>query len=226
MINTLFSQNRYSFFNIDIFKEFPSDISSLIEENKIQLRLKKGQILFHEDTIPNGVYILKIGKLKKYTKGLNGKEHIFYLMKENEILGHHTILCDEKYSHSAACLTDCLLYLLPKDFFLSIIKNNNAIAYCFLKNISHEFGVFINNSKILAQYNVRERTALSIIKLHEFFDTNIQLSRKDHSNIVGTSVESLIRVLHDFKEEAIIEINKNIISIINMDKLIKATNFS
>ncbi|WP_109098436.1 Crp/Fnr family transcriptional regulator [Aquimarina sp. AU58] len=227
MINTLFSHERYSFMSSDIFEMIPDDVSSFIEENIIPIRLKKGQVLFYEGTIPSGVYILKKGKIKKYATGLNGKEHIFYLIRENGILGHHNLLCKEKYSHSAACLTDCLFHLIPKEIFFSIIENNQEILHSLLKNISHEFGVFINNSKILAQHSVRERTALSILRLDEFFEEKgcFNLSRKDHSNLVGTSIESLIRVLHDFKKEQIIEIEKNTIIIKDTKKIITAANF-
>ncbi|WP_024771793.1 Crp/Fnr family transcriptional regulator [Aquimarina macrocephali] len=201
-----------------------------MKKKKTVLKLKKGQVLFHEGSIPTVVYILKQGKVKKYATGLNGKEHIFHLVGENRILGHHNILCNETYSHSAACLTECTFYLIPKHIFFSIIENNRDMLNRLLQNISHEFGVFLNNSKILAQHSVRERTALSIIKLEEFFneesimDVGVKLSRKDHSNIVGTSIESLVRVLHDFKEERIIEIQENVIMVKDMEKLISITN--
>ncbi|WP_081802061.1 helix-turn-helix domain-containing protein [Aquimarina atlantica] len=52
----------------------------------------------------------------------------------------------------------------------------------------------------------------------------MKLSRKDHSNIVGTSIESLVRVLHDFKEEGVIEIKENAMIIKDMEKLIGITN--
>ncbi|WP_103072592.1 Crp/Fnr family transcriptional regulator [Aquimarina sediminis] len=227
MINSLFSHKRYSFIGFDIYKIIPDDILFSITENIIPMNLKKGQVLFYEGTIPNGVYILKKGKIKKYATGLRGKEHIFYLLKENGILGHHNLLSKEVYSHSAACLTDCLFHLIPKEIFLSMIENNQEIFFSLLKNMSHDFGVFISDSKIMAQYNVRERTALSIMKLDEFFDENdgFKLSRKDHSNLVGTSVESLIRVLHDLKNEEVIDIKKSKIIIRNIKKLIRVANF-
>ncbi|WP_024773141.1 Crp/Fnr family transcriptional regulator [Aquimarina macrocephali] len=227
MINTLFPHKRYSFMSSNIFEMIPDNISSLIEENIIPIKLKKGQVLFYEGTIPSGVYVLKKGKIKKYATGLNGKEHIFYLIRENEILGHHNLLCKEVYSHSAACLTDCLLHLIPKEIFLSIIEDNQEILQGLLRSISHEFGVFISNSKIMAQHSVRERTALSILRLDEFFEEKgcFKLSRKDHSNLIGTSIESLIRVLHDFKKEQIIDVEKNTILIKDTKKLITVANF-
>lgn len=230
MISALFPNKQYSFINESFLQCLPDDVLEIIEEKKTVLKLKKGQVLFHEGSIPTVVYILKKGKVKKYTTGLNGKEHIFHMVRENRILGHHNILCNETYSHSAACLTDCIFYLIPKNIFFSIIENNRSMLDHLLQNISREFGIFLNNSKILAQHSVRERTALSIIKLEEFFNeeaimsAGVKLSRKDHSNIVGTSIESLVRVLHDFKEEGIIEIKENIIIIKDMEKLISITN--
>ncbi len=226
MINTLFPYKRYSFINEPVMENLPKNILDQIEENKTVLNLKKRQVLFHEGTIPMGIYVLKTGKVKKYTQGVNGKEHIFYLIKENEIFGYHSLLSEETYSHSAACLTDCTFELIPKKIFYWVIENDSEILHRLLKSISHEFGVFIINSKILAQHSVRERTALSIIKLEQFFNDHcIKLSRRDLSNIVGTSIESLVRVLHDFKEEEVIDIKESMITIKDMKKLIAITNF-
>ena len=36
-----------------------------------------------------------------------------------------------------------------------------------MQNLSHEFGVFVHFSKILAQYNVREKTALALLIINE-----------------------------------------------------------
>ncbi len=227
MINTLFPCKRYSFANDTILVDLPNDMTSLIEERKISMKLKKGQVLFYEGTIPTGVYVLKTGKVKKYSTGLNGKEHIFYLAKENEIVGHHCLLSKETYAHTTACLTDCEFDLIPKEVFLSMIENDHEMLHRLLKSISHEFGVFTNNTRILAQHSVRERTALSIIKLERFFDNDgcIKLSRKDHSSLVGTSIESLVRTLHDFKEEGAIELRESIIITKDIEKLVKASNF-
>ncbi len=228
MINILFPHKRYSFTNENVLQELPNDITDLIEKTKITLRLKKREVLYHEGTTPIGLYLLKHGKIKKYNCGIEGKQHIFYLVKENEILGHHSLISREPHSGSAAALVDCELDIIPKDVFFDILDSNASILNRLLKSMAHEFGVFTNNSRILAQHSVRERCAISIIKLKEFYGNNeegFKISRKDHSNIVGTSVESLVRVLHDFKEEGLITINENQIIIIDPSQLVKTSNF-
>jgi len=173
--------------------------------------------------------LIRTGKVKKYSTGIDGKEHIFYLAKEGEIIGHHELIAEETYSSSSACLTDCIINCIPQKAFLQILEDNPDIKNRLLKSMAHEFGVFINNSRILTHHNVRERCAISIIKLKEFFgidsdDEGFKISRKDHSNIVGTSVESLVRVLHDFKEEKVIRISENSIYITDVNKLVEICN--
>lgn len=98
-------------------------------------------------------------------------------------------------------------------------------------NLIRSLIAFTHNAHIIANYSVRERTALSLINLDDFFtklsysDGFIDLSRMNHSNIIGTSVESLVRILHDFKVENLIEVDKSKIKVLNKQGLIKASGF-
>jgi CRP/FNR family transcriptional regulator len=47
----------------------------------------------------------------------------------------------------------------------------------------------------------------------------INLSREDMANFVGTATETLIRLLKDFKEEAIIESQARKITVLDRNKL-------
>jgi CRP/FNR family transcriptional regulator len=67
---------------------------------------------------------------------------------------------------------------------------------------------------------VRERLAFALLILGDVYDKEeINLTREDLANFVGTATETLIRLLKDFKEEGIIEIHTRKLEIINKDKL-------
>jgi len=82
-----------------------------------------------------------------------------------------------------------------------------------MKNLSHEFGVLVNFIATFTQKTVRERVALTLLILQEKFKDDINendeiqivLTRADFANIVGTAVATLVRLLHDFKEENLIQ---------------------
>ena len=99
------------------------------------------------------------------------------------------------------------------------------------RNLSHEFGVFVHLTKILAQYNVRERTALMLLIVNEKFlsggslDAVITLSREEMASMVGTAKENLVRVLREFREENIISTKGHGIIIRDFDALMHLSNY-
>jgi CRP-like cAMP-binding protein len=51
---------------------------------KVTLSFKKGQVIFEEGDFPEGVFLLKKGKIKKHVAANFNKTHLFYICKENE----------------------------------------------------------------------------------------------------------------------------------------------
>ena len=52
----------------------------------------------------------------------------------------------------------------------------------------------------------------------------INLTREDLANIVGTATETLIRLLHDFKEEKLIQTQGRKIRVLDSQKLMRVAN--
>jgi CRP/FNR family transcriptional regulator len=63
-----------------------------------------------------------------------------------------------------------------------------------------------------AQRTVRERLAITLLKLKDTYGMDyaeegpieINLTREDLANMVGTATETLIRLLHEFKEDGLL----------------------
>jgi len=84
---------------------------------------------------------------------------------------------------------------------------------------------------VLSQRTVRERVALNLLILHDKYkvddsaNTYIMLSRSDLANMAGTVVETLARVLHDFKHDQLISTDGRKIQLLNIERLIQVANF-
>lgn len=195
-----------------------------------QLIFKKGKLIFYEGGIPTGVFLLKTGKAKIYKTGIYGKDQIFYIYKSGDLFGYHALLANEKYEDSCEALEDCEIVFVSKQDFELLLQEIESLRPLLIQNMSHEFGVLVNTITILAQKPLRERLALYLLMLHErYFDAeaqvaDINLSREDLANIIGTVRESLGRLLKEFKEEKLISIRKRTIRIIDFDKLNKLAN--
>ena len=231
MHKKIFPISKYKFDNQDLLSELTDSESQILTCNKVITYFKAGQEIFKEGTTPKGVYRVKKGKVKKITATNFGTEHIFYICKENEYLGYHAILSEEDYPDSAIALVDCEVEFIPKKDFLRVVHESHFLSRRLLKTLSHEFGVFLNATKILAKYTVRERTALNLLILEEKFrvdndsTSELEINRDDLASMVGTAKESLVRMLKDFKEEKLISTKGRIIFIEDLEGLVKATNY-
>ena len=183
---------------------------------------KKNQPLFIEGSFPRGVFCLNQGKVKVFTRGDEGKEQIIHIAKAGDVIGFRSMFSGEPYKVSASTLEESNICFIGKDDFLLMMDNNPTLRNGIIKELSKELGdraQFITN---MAQKSVRERLAFSLLILADIYgEEEINLTREDMANFVGTATETLIRLLKDFKEDQIIEIHTRKLLIVNRDKLLR-----
>jgi CRP-like cAMP-binding protein len=183
---------------------------------------KKNQALFVEGSYPRGVYCINQGKVKVFARGDEGKEQIIHIAKQGEIIGFRSMFSEEPYKVSASTLEESNICFIGRDEFLNMFDANQTLRNGIIKELSKELGeraLFITN---MAQKSVRERLAFALLILDEIYgDEQINLTREDLANFVGTATETLIRLLREFKDEGIIETHTRKIEIIKRGELKK-----
>jgi CRP-like cAMP-binding protein len=203
-----------------LFGTFCDQDTAHLNEQKSCNYYKKNQPLFIEGSYPRGVFCINQGKVKIFARGDEGKEQIIHIAKEGEIVGFRAMFSGEAYKVSATSLEESNICYISKDDFLNMIDNNATLRNGIIKELSKELAdqaVFITN---LAQKSVRERLAFTLLILNDIYSgEEINLTREDLANFVGTATETLIRLLKDFKEEHLIEIHTRKLEIINKEKL-------
>ena len=215
---------------LSFFSELDSFDLKNLSDNKTCNFYKKGHIVFYEGRIATGVYCLEHGKAKIYRVGMDGKEQILRLATTGSLLGIRALLREERYFASAATLEDSVICFINKSFFFHLMnkypKLNAEIVGYLCKLLKEAEDKIIS----IAQKPVRERLAESLLILNRVFRPNgkpeikhnISLPREDLANIVGTATETVIRLLHDFKEEQLVEIDGRSIILTDIEGLKKA----
>lgn len=196
-----------------------------VNEFKTSNYLKKNQPIFREGGIPRGVFCINKGKVKIFTIGEEGKEQIIHVAKEGEIVGFRALFSDEPYRVSATTLDESNLCFVSKEIFFNLVDTNKALRDSIMKELSTELAdraVFITN---MAQKSVRERLAFSLIFLDDVYDGEmINLSRDDLANFVGTATETLIRLLKEFKTDALIKTYARKIKLLDKVTILKISS--
>ena len=187
--------------------------------------IKKGEVIFEEGEVLNGVYCVKDGICKLTKLSANGKDQIVKMVVKGELLGQRSIISDESSNLQATALNDMEVCFIPKSEILGDLKKNNNFSLDILRHMAADLkdadDIIVN----MAQKSVRQRLAEAIINIHNSFGTNsdgtlsVLLSREDFAGIVGTATESAIRVLSQFKKEGLISTHGKKIKIENLDGL-------
>ena len=228
-----FPISKWDFESASILHELPAKDVALLLANSTEHIYNKDELIFRENASPSGIFYIKEGKVKKYKADRDGKEHIIYIAKCGELIGYHAVLAEDRFPDTAAPLEKSRIVFIPKEDFLTAIHQSEVLGGRLLKTLSHEFAVLINGLSIFAQRSVRERLALQLIVLSEKYkkgfgaDTSVEIniSRTDLANLVGTARENVVRLLSEFKKEHLITTRGRIIIPSSIARLIRIAHF-
>lgn len=232
-IKGIFPIDKWDFKSQSVFTDLPLDDLELLTANKTEQVYRKGEIIFREGGYPSGIFYIIDGKVKKYKLDKDGREQIIYVANTGELLGYHAILSEDRYPDSAAALEESKIAFIPKEDFLATLHQSEVLSRRLLKTLSHEFAVLANSLTMFAQKSVRERLALQLIVIREKYKVNFQpgmpveinMSRDDLANLVGSARENVVRVLSEFKEAGILETKGRKIIVLDVNKLIDIANY-
>jgi CRP-like cAMP-binding protein len=223
-----FDIGKFYFKNGGLLQRLTQKDKKTLEENSLKITEKKKEIIFEQDTFSKGFYLLLKGKVMIYHTNQVGVQNIIYIYSENEAFGYRPLFNGEKHPVTAQVLEDCVLYFIPKQQFLTLLKKSVNISNIMLQILSYEFNVWINRISAFSQKSVKERLSLALIILNEIYkkdendkEPSIILSRQNIAKFIGTSLETLVRMLKYFKDENIVELRGKEIIITDYPRLIK-----
>lgn len=194
-------------------------------ECKTSYTIKKGEPIFEEGEITNGIYCIKEGICKLSKLSSNGKDQIVKLVKPGDLLGQRSMISEEPANLSAVALEDMEVCFIPKNEIMQFFNDNNDFSMNVMKTICGDLKEADQHMVDMAQKNVKERLAGTLLYLEETFGIEsdgtlrIQLSREELSGMIGTATESCIRILSEFNKNGIIELIGKRIKVVDKSKL-------
>jgi DNA-binding response OmpR family regulator len=193
-------------------------LQKLIENREIRDFKKKSEI-YREGDYPLYLYYLQSGKAKSYKTNDNGKELILNLYNEGDFMGYTDLIQDSNFSDSLETIEDSKVILIPKKIFSDLLLKNASVARKFIQLISKDVQHTYDDLLKLAYNSVRKRVSEALLLFYKDLAESIKVSREDLAAKAGTSLETAIRTLSDFKDEKLIDISSGKITILEAEKL-------
>ena len=194
-------------------------------ECKTSYTIKKGEPIFEEGEVTNGIYCIKDGVCKLSKLSDNGKDQIVKLVKPGELLGQRSMISDEPANLSAVALEDMEVCFIPRSEVMQFFTQNNQFSMNVMRTICDDLKGADDHMVNMAQKTVRQRLAETLIYLEDTFGKNddgtlrIQLSREELAGMIGTATESCIRLLSELNKSDYIELIGKKIKIVDKNKL-------
>ncbi|MFP4023152.1 MAG: Crp/Fnr family transcriptional regulator [Thiohalospira sp.] len=208
------------------FEQLTEDELRLTNENKVQIRFKKGEIISKQGSFVTHVMYLKDGFAKVYKETDIESNLILDIIPEGKLIGLTSLFNSDNIARfSVAALTDTIICSIDRIVIEKLIYKNNKFAKTVISSLNGEALQFYDKMASLTQKQMNGRVADALIYLSEnIFKTNkfvMILSRKDLAEFTGMSTMSVVRTLKNLKNEGIIEDEKGNIDIKNFELLKK-----
>ncbi len=185
------------------------------------LAYQASEFLFRPEEDAHYLYYLKEGSIKSYRMNADGKEFITEVYESGDFFGYQAILESRPYEEFAETLMECTIYKIPKQDFLTELKQNMGLASQFIKLISKGLTAKEEELMHLAYSSVRKRVIRKLLELCGENELEAPISRADFAINIGTSTETLVRTLSELKDDQIIEVDGTQITILDKQKLIE-----
>ena len=198
-------------------------------ECKTSYTIKKGEPIFEEGDVTNGIYCIKDGVCKLSKLSDKGKDQIVKLVKPGELLGQRSMISDEPANLSAVALEDMEVCFIPRSEVMQFFTQNNQFSMNVMRTICDDLKGADDHMVNMAQKTVRQRLGETLIYLEETFGKNedgslhIQLSREELAGMIGTATESCIRLLSELNKSEYIELIGKKIKLLDKNKLKRLT---
>lgn len=204
----------------------PGDLKELIlkvcesEQVKSKVYSKRSNVYYSGDSA-NDVFYVKSGLLRTYIENDDSKEFTIEILTEGDLFGISGLMSSKSYGENVLAVEDSELAVIPLDCFVGELnknpKLNVALTNFLIGSISKRNKELVE----LAYDTVRLRVSKVLSRLHHKIDSDwIHMSREELASLVGTSTESVIRMLSEFKADGTIEVKGSAIKVLKAEDLV------
>jgi CRP/FNR family cyclic AMP-dependent transcriptional regulator len=187
-----------------------------------------GAVLFVEGQTPRGAFVLCSGKAKLSTTSREGKVLILKIAEAGEVLGLSAVVAGEPFELTAETAGPCQVNFVEREALMRLMEKNGEFGLHASQALSREFQSAYRDihDLVLARSSAGKlaRLLLSWTPIREKFEppeirVRASLTHEEMAQMIGSSRETVTRLLSDLKKRELIRLDGSTLVIRNRTAL-------
>lgn len=209
------------------FCALPPKTLAALDQIQHGICVPEGSVVYLEGQTSRGVYILCQGRAKLTITNANGKSLILKIAVPGEILGLHSAMAGRPYEATLETLQPSQFKFVHRNDFLRFMNEHpdaalRAVqqladgcqsAYQLIRSIGLSHSVSEKLARLLLQASVGGQPTNGGIR------TKLSLTHEEIAQQIGTTRESVTRILGEFKKRRLLELKGSTLFIMNKASL-------
>lgn len=203
--------------------------SALADFQKLGVKrfLPKGIRLFEEDQPSTGVFVLCTGQVKLSCTSREGKTLILKIALPGDVLGLGAVISGSKYEVTAEVIEPTEIKNIRRQEFLEFLEKHGEASLHAAKSLSEEYKTaFFDARRLALSGSAAERLASLLLDWARMASCGkpemrftMALTHEELANMVGSSRETVTRLLSKFKRDKLIQVRGASILVLDPVKL-------
>ena len=204
-----------------IFAGLPASDIELLANMAVPKHLEKGEYLFRAGEPVEGFYVAQKGAINVHRVSAAGKEQVLHVFHPVESFAEAALVLTGGYPADARAIAPSTVLLIPKRGFIDLLRSRPELALRMLASMAQHLRVVVGLVDDLTLKDMETRLANWLVRrcarpLTEAPQT-IELDRTKRvlAAEMATTSETLSRTLAKFREQKLVRVSGNAITITN-----------
>lgn len=220
---------------VPLFSGLDHDDLETLSSIVVQKRYDKKETLFHQGDLGEEFMILTEGSVKVELMNTEGKELTLTILTPYQFLGELALLDDVPRSATVVSLEPSVLLSINKRDFARLLENYPRMSIPMLRQLTRRVRVLTDDIASMAFLDSYSRVTRKLLTLadelgeptdagHTLIDR--PLTHQQLANLVGTTRETVTKILNEMKDNGLITIRRHRITILDSDELLSRADLS
>lgn len=189
-------------------------------------RYRKHAVIFHEGQPREAVFFILDGLVKTTKADPAGKEQTISLLHYGDMFPHIGLFDDAPYPATAKAILDTELAVIPIDAFRRLLTHHPETAANVIAHMEQKIKQLQHRLQNMST-DVQQRFIAVLLQLADEFGTeqngrtilSMPLTHQEWASLLGTSRETVNRILNQLKKERLLSTDKQHIILYNRAQL-------